>query len=183
MSSQRNIPSTAVWRQAGILPAHLCASYRWMDFNRHLTEPDKTGAATQSHSLQSIMTGQRTKWMWKKKHQKAIGGGEEGGKRVGNIPSLKKYCQKENDRKNETETDNTRRRKEGQKKSERKGRWHFQQHGEKDGERRALAAELTECNISCGERWELDGQRQEEPKNSFKSGAAGETDNQSEPGG
>lgn len=46
----------------------------------------------------------------------------EGGEMGGNIPSLKKYCQKENDRKNETELDNTGRRKEGQKKSERKGR-------------------------------------------------------------
>lgn len=43
----------------------------------------------------------------------------EGG---GNILSLRKYCQNENDRKNETELDKTRRRKEGQKKSERKGR-------------------------------------------------------------
>lgn len=48
--------------------------------------------------------------------------GERGRKKgEGNIPPLK-YCQKENDRKNETELDKTRRRKEGQKKSERKGR-------------------------------------------------------------
>lgn len=47
---------------------------------------------------------------------------ERGRKRGGNIPSLKKYCQNENDHKNETELDKTRRRKEGQKKSERKGR-------------------------------------------------------------
>lgn len=43
----------------------------------------------------------------------------EGG---GNIPSLRKDCQNENDRKNEAELDKTRRRKEGQRKSERKER-------------------------------------------------------------
>lgn len=46
----------------------------------------------------------------------------EGQERGGNMPSLEKYCQKENDRKNGTVLDNTRRRKEGQKKPERKGK-------------------------------------------------------------
>lgn len=57
-----------------------------------------------------------------KKPEEEERGVREGGEMGGNIPSLKKYCQKENDRKNETELDNTGRRKEGQKKSERKGR-------------------------------------------------------------
>ena len=57
----------------------------------------------------------------KKKHSKKAEEDWRGRENGGNIPSLKKYCQKGHDCKNESELDNTRRRKQGQKKSERKG--------------------------------------------------------------
>lgn len=110
-----------------------------------------------------------------RKYQKARGGGwvrgwEEGRK----YPPSEELLSKR-DRKNETALDNSRRRKEGQKESGRKGRWHFQLHREKEGERRTLDAELTECNISCGKPKRAGlAEAGTKPKESFTSAAAGE---------
>lgn len=57
----------------------------------------------------------------KKEKQKARRGGQGEEKREEISARLKKYCQNENDGKNETELDKTRRKDEGQKRWERKG--------------------------------------------------------------
>lgn len=57
----------------------------------------------------------------KKETQKARGGGQGEEKKKGGNIRLRKYCQNENDGKNETVPDKTRRKDEGQKRWERKG--------------------------------------------------------------
>lgn len=73
--------------------------------------PHKDSLAVDNDTAEIQMDEEQTK-KYPKKSQK-MGGG---------IPSLKKYCQRENDRNNYSEIENTRRRKEEQRKSERKGR-------------------------------------------------------------
>lgn len=60
------------------------------------------------------------------------------------LPLWRNIVKKEDDLRNETASDNSRRRKEGQKKCERKGRWHFQLCR---GGKAKRHAELTECNL------------------------------------